>query len=179
MNDTAYCGCDPGLNGAFAVISGGTISYKMVMPTLTFTTKEGKKRREIDREGVLSFLSTLPPHTHVAVEKQEAYRSQNVTSSCTICKNYGILLMALTAAHLFITEVPAKDWHEHFGIVSVKKGKGTTKAQALEIVKGLYPNTDFRKSEKAHVAHDGITDACLIALYCQSIFQEHEGAVHK
>ena len=163
-------GCDPGLNGGFAVISGDKISYKMAMPTISFTTKDGKTKTEIDRNGVLSFLATLPPHTHVAIEKQEAFRGQDITSSCTICRNYGALLMALTTAHMFITEVSPKMWHEFFGIVSAKEGKGSTKEQAFHIVQKFYPNVDFRKSERSHIVHDGMVDATCLAVYCQSLF---------
>jgi Holliday junction resolvasome RuvABC endonuclease subunit len=167
----SYLGIDPGLNGAFAVVLGDKLRYKMAMPTLSYTTKEGKTKTELDREGILSFLSIFPPHTHVAIEEQEAFRNQNITSTCTTCKNYGILLMALTVVRFYITEVPPNDWQEYFGIVSVKKGRGkTTKEQALEIVQVKYPDDDFRKSERAHRPHDGMVDASLIANYCQSLF---------
>jgi hypothetical protein len=96
----SFCGCDPGLSGGFAVVSGDKIQYKMVMPTISHKSKAGKIKTEIDREGVLSFLKTLPPHTHVAIEEVQAYRKQNITATCTTCKNYGILLMASTVAHM-------------------------------------------------------------------------------
>ena len=122
-----YCGIDPGLSGGFAVVNGDEILYKLVMPTLSFTTKDGKTKTELDRGGILSFLATLPLHTHVAIEKQEAFRKQNIVSTCTICRNFGILQMALFTAHMFVTEVSPKVWHEFFAIVSAKEGKGTTK----------------------------------------------------
>jgi hypothetical protein len=109
----SYLGIDPGLNGAFAVVLGDKLRYKMAMPTLSYTTKEGKTKTELDREGILSFLSIFPPHTHVAIEEQEAFRNQNITSTCTTCKNYGILLMALTVVRFYITEVPPNDWQEY------------------------------------------------------------------
>lgn len=165
-----FLGIDPGLNGAFAVVSGDRVRYKMVMPTISFTTKDGKIKTELDREGILSFLTLFPKHVHVVIEKQEAFRGQDITSSCTICKNYGILLMALSVAHTFITEEPSKVWQAHFGIVSAKEGKGTTKEQAFHIAHRLYPNADFRRSERSHIVHDGIVDATLIAYYCQSLF---------
>lgn len=173
-----YLGVDPGLDGSFAVVSGDEITYKLVIPTLRFTTKAGKTKTEIDRDGVLSFLSTLPPHTHVAIEEVQAYRKQNITATCTTCRNYGILLMALTVAHMYITEVPANVWQEYHGIVSVKKGKGeTTKQQAYKIAQAKYPHVDFRKSGRAQKPHDGIVDAALIAEYCQSLFAPLQEAV--
>lgn len=166
-----YLGIDPGLNGGFAVVSGDKLHYKTAMPTLSFEMKDGKTKTEIDRYGVLSFLKTFPPHVHVVIEEQEAFRRQNIVSTCTQCKNYGILLMALTVARFYTTIVPSDDWHAHFGIVSVKKSKGeSTKEQAFHIAQKLYPDVDFRKSERSHIAHDGIVDAALIATYCQSLF---------
>jgi Holliday junction resolvasome RuvABC endonuclease subunit len=164
-----FLGIDPGLSGGFTVVSGNKIRYKMAMPTLSFTTKDGTKT-ELDREGILSFLATLPPHTHVAIEEQHPFR-KNVSTTCTTCKNYGILLMGLSFAHMFITEVPSDLWQAHFSIVSVKKGKEkTTKEQAFHIAQALYPNADFRKSERSRNPHDGMVDATLIATYCQSLF---------
>ena len=168
-----YGGCDPGLNGGFVVITGDRILCKMVMPTISFTAKSGKTKTktEIDREGVLSFFRTLPEHTHVAIEKQQAFRKQDIRSTCTTCKNYGILLMALTVANMDIFEVPSDVWQKHFGIVSVKKGCGkTTKEQSFDIAKTLYPGEDLRKSDRSHKPHDGITDSILLATYCQFLF---------
>lgn len=166
-----YLGIDPGLSGGFAVVSGDRILHMLAMPTLSFTTKDNKTKTELDREGILSFLATLPQHTHVVIEKQEAFRGQDILSSCTICRNYGILQMALTTAHMYISEVPSGIWQAYFGIVSVKKGEGkTTKQQALEIAQAKYPGVDFRKSGRAYKAHDGIIDAVLIANYCQAFF---------
>ena len=169
-----YLGIDPGLSGGFAVVSGDRIRFKMVMPTLSFgNTKDDKTKTEIDREGVLSFLKIFPPHTHVVIEQQEAFRSQNITTTCTTCRNYGILLMGLTVARFYATEVPSSIWQAHFGIVSAKKAGGaSTKAQAFAIAQTIYPRVDFRKSNRAHVFHDGIVDATLIAKYCQSLFSE-------
>ena len=170
-----FLGIDPGLNGGLAVVSGDKIRYKLAMPTICFTPKKGRTKTEIDRDGIMSFLKTLPAHMHAVIEEQQAFRSQNVTSTCTTCKNYGILLMGLFVAHTYITEVPSSIWQAHFGIVSVKKGEGeTTKQQAANIAQALYPNTDFRKSGNTHIPHDGIIDAVLIANYCQARFTPFE-----
>jgi Holliday junction resolvasome RuvABC endonuclease subunit len=175
-----YLGIDPGLNGAFAVVFGDEIKYKMAMPTLSFTTREGKTKTEIDRQAILSFLAMQPKHTYVAIEEQQAFRSQNITATCTTCKNYGVLLMGLSFAHSYIKEVPSELWQKHFGIVSVKKGEGvTTKEQAFHIAQELYPNTDFRKSERSRNANDGMVDATLIATYCQFLFKGENNDIHQ
>ena len=166
-----YMGVDPGLNGSFVVISGDVIRCKLVMPTISATSKKGKRKGEIDQNGVLSFLSCLPPQTHAVIEEQIPVRNQHIQANHTTAKNYGILLMALTASHISYREVPSNKWQSHFGIVpnTGKKGK-TTKQQALVIAQKLYPGTDFRRSQRAYVPHDGIVDAALIANYSQFLF---------
>jgi hypothetical protein len=124
----SYLGIDPGISGGFAVVSGDKILYKMVMPTLSFTTKAGKTKTELDREGILSFLATLP-------------------------------------------EVPSDVWQSHFGIFPANRAGGkSTKEQAFDIARMIFPDEDFKKSERAHKPHDGVVDATLIAKYCQSLF---------
>jgi hypothetical protein len=176
----SFCGCDPGLNGGWVVISCDKIVYKMVMPTISFKTVDGKTKTEIDREGVLSFLATIPPHTHVVIEEVRAFRKQNITATCTTCRHYGMLLMGLTFAHMHITEVPSDIWAKHFGIVPAPKAGGkTTKQQAFDIAHMIYPDEDFRKSDKSHKFHDGIVDATLIANYGQSVFQKEGDNEHR
>lgn len=165
-----FGGIDPGLNGGFAVISGNQIRCKFAMPLISTTTKKGKIKKELDQAGILSFLLHIPPYTHLVIEEQIPVRNQKIQASYTLAKNYGILLMALTAAHIRTTEVPSDIWQKYFGIVSVKKGKGSTKEQAFHIAQKLYPNVDFRKSDRSHKFHDGMTDATLLAHYCQSLF---------
>ena len=168
---TGYLGIDPGLFGGLVYILEGGIRYKLVMPTITITKKNGDSKKELDRLGISSFLSDIPNHTNVTIEEQHPVRKQDINAICTTCKNYGIILMALHSAHLFVTEVTAKDWQDFYGIVSVKKAKGkTTKQQALPIAQSLFSGVDFRKSDRSRIPHDGIVDAALIANYCQSLF---------
>lgn len=167
-----YLGIDPGLSGGFAVVSGDKIRYKMAMPIISFTSKQSKTITELDREAILSFLAMQPKHTHVAIEEVIGFRNQDIRASCTTCRNHGILLMGLSFAHSYITEVPSDIWNKHFGIVPAPKTGGkTTKQQAFDIVHMIYPNEDFRKSDRSHTFHTGIVDATLIATYCQFLFE--------
>lgn len=167
-----YLGCDPGLNGSFAVVSSDKIKYKIAMPTITISKANGDSKRVPDQHGISSFLSRIPKHTHCVIEEQHPARNQSIVAICTTCRNYGVLLGALYAAHLFTTEVTAKIWQEHFGIISVKKcGGKSTKEQGFDIAQTLYPGESFLKSDRSHKFHDGITDAILLATYCQFLFK--------
>jgi Holliday junction resolvasome RuvABC endonuclease subunit len=167
-----YLGIDPGLSGGLAVVSSDKIKYKIAMPTITIIKANGDSKRVPDQHGISSFLSSIPKHTHCVIEEQHPARNQSIVAICTTCRNYGVLLGALYAAHLFTTEVTAKIWQEHYGIISVKKSGGkSTKEQGFDIAQTLYPGVAFRKSERSYKFHDGLTDAALIANYCQFLFK--------
>ncbi len=176
---TSYLGIDPGLDGGFAVITDNHVSLKLVMPTISKKLPGNKTKRYIKRSSVLDFLNALPVATFIAIEEQIPVRNQSVTSVFTTAKNYGILLMAISASVFQDPplEVPSSLWHAHFGIISEPKAGKSTKAQAFEIASSIFPNTDFRKSNRARTPHDGVVDATLLALYHQSrhrIFQPQE-----
>lgn len=168
----SYLGIDPGLDGGFAVITDNHISLKLAMPTISKKSTKNKTKMHINRSSVLDFLNALPVTTFIAIEEQIPVRNQSVTSVFTTAKNYGILLMAISASVFQEPpiEVPSAYWHAHFGIVPEPKAGKSTKAQAFEIASFIFPNTDFRKSNRARTPHDGIVDATLIAKYCQSLF---------
>jgi len=174
---TSYLGIDPGLDGGVAAIlstSGYTSLIKYVMPTSSVIEGD-KKRREIDRDSLLSLLHSCPPPTFAIIEEQIPVRNQDIKATFTTAKNYGILLMTLWITNIKMVEVSANDWHSHFGIVNNKKGEGkTTKVQAFEICKQLYPDENFRKSERSKVFHDGIVDATLLARYCKFLEERDE-----
>jgi hypothetical protein len=171
---TSYLGIDPGLMGGLAVISDKAIDLKFAMPTITIT-KNGSSKKEIDMDGVLSFFYGLPRPLHCCIEEQHAFRG-NLASSCTVCRNYGVLLGLLCISNIEPNKITSDEWQSHFGIVPVKKhpqGK-TTKQQAFEICSELYPNEIFGVSAKKPKYHDGIGDACLITRFCQ-LSQQEEG----
>jgi len=161
-----YLGIDPGLSGGFVYIEDHKIRYKLAMPTITITKANEDEKKELDRHAISSFLSLIPAHMHAVIEQQHPARNQSIVAICTTCKNYGILLMALHSAHLYITEVTSDVWQDYYSIVSVKKAKGkTTKQQALEIVKKIYPHLDLLASKQSTKEHSGIVDAILICLW--------------
>jgi Holliday junction resolvasome RuvABC endonuclease subunit len=168
----SYLGIDPGLDGGFAVITDNHISLKLAMPTISKKSTTNKTKRHIDKSSVMNFLNALPVTTFIAIEEQIPVRNQSVTSVFTTAKNYGILLMAISVSVFQEPpiEVPSSFWHAHFGIEPEPKAGKSTKAQAFEIVSSIFPNTDFRKSNRARTPHDGVVDAALIAKYGQSIY---------
>lgn len=65
--------------------------------------------------------------------------------------------------------VQPKKWQdivwEDSDIVLKENGKKDTKLTSANSAKRLFPDYDFRKSQRARKPHDGLVDAALIALY--------------
>jgi len=157
---TTYIGIDPGLNGAFGVIDREHV-YGAPIPTFWVTMKSGKRRQKYDWAAILEFLQ-VRKDSFVTIEKQYPMPMQGVTSQFTIGLGYGTVRGMLCGVGITTKTVHAKTWQKEF--FKREEGK-TTKEQALEVVKMLYPNVDLYSSERSTVPHTGIVDALLIAEY--------------
>lgn len=167
----SWLGIDCGLSGAFALILLDGCVKTMPMPTLKIKHKRGKTRNILDRKAILHYLSNLPTFTLCCIEVQPPIRNQNIVASHTTAVNYGMLLMALSAAHIEFREVPSDDWQSYFGIVKHRKGTNgeTTKQQASRIARQMYPGLDLRGTVRSRTDHDGIVDSLLLCRYGQDV----------
>ena len=157
---TTFVGIDPGLTGAFGVIDGEHV-YGAPIPTFWVTMKLGKRRQKYDWKAILKFLQ-VREDSFVTIEKQYPMPMQGVTSQYTIGLGYGTVRGMLCGLGITTKAVHAKTWQKEFFKRDKEK---TTKDQALEVVKVLYPNVDLYSSERSTVQHTGIVDALLIAEY--------------
>ena len=89
--------------------------------------------------------------SHAFIEKVHAMPGQGVSSTFNFGRNYGMLLMALTAASIPFTEVTPQKWQ---GVMDCRTGgdKNISKRRAQQ----LFPNINV---------HHWSADALLIALY--------------
>ena len=157
---TTFVGVDPGLSGAFGVIDGEHI-YGIPIPTFWYTLKSGKRRRQYDFIAIRKILE-VRKDAIVRIEEQFPFPGQGVVSQFTTGFGYGLLLGLLCGLDITTKMVHAKVWEKEFFKRASEK---TTKEQALEVVKVLYPNIDLYSSERSTVPHTGIVDAVLIAEY--------------
>ena len=170
---TIYCGIDPGVNGAFAIIDidGGRI-YGTPMPTFWRVLKSGKRRKQYDYIAIRKFLE-VHKGAEVTIEEQfpmpmifkkanGVEQRQGATSVFSTGYGFGVLMGILSCLDLKTQLVHPKTWQAAF--FKREEGK-TTKEQALEVVKELYPDVNLYSSERSTVPHTGIVDAILLAEY--------------
>lgn len=157
---TIHLGCDPGLNGSFGIIDGSHV-YGAPIPTFWVTMKSGKRRQKYDWPAILEFLQ-VRKDAIVTIEKQFPMPIQGVTSQFTIGLGYGAVRGMLCGLDITTKTVSAKTWQKEFFTRDKEK---TTKEQALEVVKVLYPHVDLFASERSTKPSDGIVDSILIAEY--------------
>ena len=174
---TAYLGIDCGLFGAFALILPDGRIKTLPMPIVKIILRNGKTKNILDQKAILHYLSDLPTFTLCCIEEQPPIRNQNIVASHTTAVNYGMLLMALAATHTKHQVVSSDEWQSYFSIVKRRKGAngGTTKQQALKVVKEMYPKLDLRGTVRCRTEHDGIVDSLLICRYGQDVVWQRDG----
>lgn len=149
-------GIDNGYDGALVCISGKSVA-KTIMPAIT--VKDSK--REYDVNAIVKFITLAAPD-HVFVERAQAMPGQGVSSMFSIGKGYGIMLGILAALQVQHTIVHPKTWQK---TMFRDCPKSDTKAMSAIVCKRLFPQFDWKASERCKNVHDGLTDAALIAEY--------------
>jgi crossover junction endodeoxyribonuclease RuvC len=136
-------GIDPGKSGGIAWIEDGEPAQAVKMPATEadiYDKIHTLQAVQFCRDGTLPFA---------VIEKVHAMPKQGVTSTFTFGKNYGALLMALTAAGIPFEEVLPGTWMRGLGCLT-KGDKNVSKRKAQQ----LFPHLK--------VTH-AIADALLIA----------------
>lgn len=153
-----YIGIDPGLDGGIAFIEAGKPIVLHKTPVI------GGK--DYDIQGMRSLLVTVDyfeSEFFATIENQIAMPGQGLTSTLQTGKGFGIWLGLLAGLEIPYQVVAAISWQKK--LFTGVKGSLDTKAKSEVIAKRLFPTADFRKSDRARVANDGLTDAACIAEY--------------
>ena len=151
-------GIDNGLDGGIAALEGDFLTFKTVMPVIG---TKGKGKREYDATAIAFIIKNLLPD-YVIIEKAQAFRGQGVTSTFNTGKGFGIMLGILSAMAVRYEVVTPRTWQKDmFHGLNVTDTK-----QCSEIVaKRLWPSQQWTATPRSKKAHDGMTDAALIAEY--------------
>lgn len=158
MKEPTVLGIDPGLSGGLAFLTGTEIVL-YPMPTIA--------GRDFDIQEIKRLLLQYRPDL-TSVEQQISMPGQGLSSTLQTGKGFGILLGLLAALEMPHQVIPAKSWqHKLFTGVLAKLD---TKAKSEIVAKRIFPRADFRKSDRARVAADGLTDAACIAEYTRRVY---------
>jgi len=156
-----FIGIDPGISGAITCVdSSGNIVNKTIMPVIKIGTKN-----KLDPHSIIKWIKEITSTGTiqiVAIEAQHAMHKQGVTSTFSTGRGYGILEGVVAGLGLPYELIRAVDWQK---VMFQGYPKGKTKELSMRIAQQLYPQENFKKSERCVNIHDGLTDATLIAEY--------------
>ena len=158
--EASYLGIDCGLNGAFGIIDGYR-AYGIPIPSFWTTLKSGKRRKQYDYIAIRQILQARK-EAKVTLEEQFPMPMQGIVSMFSVGCGYCMFRGMLCGLDMSMELVHPKTWQKEFFTRDKTK---TTKEQALEALKDIYPNVDLFASERSTTVHDGIVDALLIAEY--------------
>ena len=144
-----HVGIDPGLDGGLAMLWDGKLNILMPMPTL----KQGKKR-VIDEEQFAD-LAAWGPGCLVTIEKVHAMPKEGVTSMFNFGLGYGLIRGICVGLQVEYQLVTPQAWQK-----VMLKGRG--RDAKYEVAHELWPDVDFRATERCRKPHTGMVDAALI-----------------
>jgi crossover junction endodeoxyribonuclease RuvC len=152
-------GCDPGYHGALAAISDDGLELH-AMPTIAVGTK-----RQLDEDVLVSWFrrQSLKP-VHVLIEAVHAMPKQGVVSMFSFGTSWGLLRGICAGLGLSYELVRPQEWQ---AVMLAGHPRSTAKSKGAEylVASRLWPNANWRATDKCRVPHDGMVDAALIAEY--------------
>lgn len=163
-----FLGIDPGLRGGLAFLDDTGRIELFPMPTIA--------DKDYDIQEIKRLLRQFQPILAV-LEQQIALPGQGLSSTLQTGKGFGILLGLLAGLEVPHQVIGAKYWQGKMftGI----KASLDTKAKSEIAAKRLFPSADFRKSDRAKVAADGLTDAACIAECARRLHYSGNGTIEK
>lgn len=147
-----FCGVDPGLQGAIALIDAAGACVRVVdTPTVGSV---------LDVNALFDVLDLAPVNTRFWIEVQHAMPGNRPTSTFSIGETYGAIRGILSALRRPYSEVRASVWQR--AMLTGVPGEDT-KARSLRAAATLFPCEALRTPRGR--ALDGRADALLIAEY--------------
>lgn len=180
-----YIGCDPGKNGAIAIMDGDVI----ITECFPMIGDEYDIKAMYER---FYEFTTLYDDIHFVLEDVSKMPMPYNSGDWELSASKHIILTLLVICEIPFTLVRAKEWQKEIfqgipeqrepnksttnkkGEIVVKQGKLKTKVMSLMACQRLLPTVDLRdpnrKTDRAKTPHDGVTDSLCLALYAKRKF---------
>lgn len=177
MNDKCYIGIDPGSKGYISVQYNGEFSFYSIEDNDLYQLSE-----------IMANIRNSHANLVCVVEDVHALGNSSAKSTFTFGFNKGYLVGLLAANKIPYVLVQPKTWQKEMWlnsdiVVNYKKtlviDKKTkeekeivrktvdTKATSINAAKRLFPNIDFRKSDRCKNLDDNKVDATLMSEYAR------------
>ncbi len=150
-----YIGIDPGKKGFVCIYDASYSGYKH------YPLFDGNR---LNRDLLIELERIARTYTSIAVVEQvHSMPHQGVASTFSFGTNYGMILGALEAIGIPYCTVTPGRWQK-FICEAVDKADNPKKMH-YNAARRLFPNMDFRRSERCRVYDDNKVDATLICEY--------------
>lgn len=147
-----FIGIDVGLSGAIGVIGQDKVEV-IDVPTLEVLDSKGRIRRKYEIPTIRDILRTFNGETRVALEDQQAFPDQGVSSMFALGWGLGIWEGLLGAMGISYQKVWPRIWRKVM-LQGMPKGKDASRLKAQQ----LFPQLDLKLKK-----HHGRAEAILIA----------------
>lgn len=155
-------GCDPGLDGAFALIEGNRVLMTLPVPTIKGKTK-GRQLDEALLDVQFKELCMFGPE-HFYVEAVHAMPQQGSVSMFKFGECFGFQKGLIRGGSIPLTFVPPARWKMELGLSANKEASLDRASQLFpQDVKLFREQRGVRTKEQAK----GLSEAVLIGLYGQ------------
>lgn len=163
-----YIGIDVGKKGGLVALKGSENKGKWAIPTIG---------NDIDGAALSNILLSLKDDYDAVVLIEDVHSVFGASAKANFTFGFvcGLIEGVVIAAKMKFVKVQPKVWQKEIwttpdieyevGGKEGKRKKVNTKLTSLKSAMRLFPNFDFRATERSKVAHDGIVDALLIAEY--------------
>lgn len=148
---TSIMGIDPGKEGAVAIFPLREKEFVVLNGLL----------QNIDYCFFRAYVHDFAV-SHIYLEKAQSMPKQGVTGMFHYGQGFGRLIGWIESLMIPFTLVTPQQWMKimHQGAT----GKDA-KAKSLQVAQRLFPELDFKATERCKKPHMGLVDACLIAEY--------------
>jgi hypothetical protein len=147
-------GIDNGVSGGLAYLENGKVRATLPMPTV-----KARKGNEIDVYAVDRFLFVTSPRLVVI---EEPGGSKSARAATSMAGSFHALRTICVVRGIPYERITPQIWQK---VMLPGCKAGETKQRALEAAKRLWPEADWRGTERSKVPHDGLIDAALIAMW--------------
>ena len=140
-----WCGVDPGKKGS-----------------MSFIFEDGRTQSiPFDRDAYRTRLTWLTESGHeifCVVERVNAMPGQGTVSMFSFGQNFGWIEGLLDTLRIPYELVTPQRWKKAFGVT---RDKNTS----ISVAKRMFPNHDFKRTERSRVDDDGAAESLLLALF--------------
>ena len=156
-----YAGIDVGFSGGISIIDNDSKIIETIPMPILKTKVKNKSKSEYDLKSIIKIFKKYE-FRMVGLEIQQAFKMQGVVSMFKIGRGFGLLEGIISALGIPYTLIKPKIWQS---TMFMGLPKDDSKTLSILVAERIWPEHDFRNSERCTNISDGLTDSSLMAEY--------------